>query len=147
MKNIRNLPSDKVQDPSSISNLTYSNTAGANKNTEVGRHLLPIPVVTAGVLSYKTNVTVATVLPCKGRNLAVYNNAGAVGSITLGEDATITALAAGVADATGHVGIACPPNDWTYIACGEQNWVIGTAATLLCYLIDDDTSVKQESVR
>ncbi len=148
MKNIRNLQGYAVQDPATLHNLEYSNSSGAKKVAEVGRHLLPIPYKSAPtVISFKTDVSTATQLPSMGRCLAVYNNAGAVGSITLGEDGTVVSLAPGTTDAAGHVGIPCPPNAWTYIACDNQNWVISSAATLLTFLIDDGTSIKQEAAR
>lgn len=144
-KNIRNQPSYATQDPSSIASIEYNPASGAEKNVEVGPHLMPIPKVTAGVLGYTTNATVATVLPTLGKSLAIYNNAATVGSITLGEDNTITSLAVGATDANGHVGIPCAPNAWTRLSCGMQNWVIASAATLLVFMLDDDSSIKQEA--
>jgi hypothetical protein len=141
-KNQRNIPGPITRDQATIDNLTYSESAGARKSAEVGRHLLPLPDGAAG---FTTNATTALILPSAGKNLAVYNNAGAVGSITLGEDNTVTSQAPGAVQAgTQHVGIACPPNAWTYIATGNQNWVIASAATLLVYLIDDDSMIRQE---
>lgn len=147
-KSQRTFPGNKVQDPSTIANHTYNEMSGAQKNTEVGRHLQPLRI---NATTWSTDATTAVKLPEKGRNLAVYNNAGAVGSITLG-DATYppTSQAPGAVQATTegrNVGIACPPNDWTYIACGDQDQVIASAATLLVYLIDDPTSIKQEAAR
>lgn len=139
--NKRGFPGFDTQDTGAIANLEYNNASGGLKTLEVGRHLLPIPTGT----TFTTNVTSATALPKMGKNLAVYNNTSTVGSITLGEDGTITSLAVGVTDANGHVGIACLPNAYTYIACGLQQWVIASAATLLVYLIDDDTSIKFQS--
>lgn len=146
-KNIRNVPGNKTHDPSSIINNQYNEASGAEKNTEVGRHLLPIPYLLLGVLSYTTDASTIRTLPHKGMNLAIYNNAGAVGSITLGEDGAQASLAPGVTDATGHVGIPCEPNAWTYIACSESQFVIASAATLLVFIIDDNSSIKQEAAR
>lgn len=143
--NKRNLPSNAVQDPGAIDVLEYNNSAGARKVAEVGRHLIPLPTPGVGT-GYTTNVSAAAfALPSAGKNLAVYNNAGAVGSITLGTASSVASLAPGVTDSSGNVGIACAPNAWTYIACGPQNWVISSAATLLVYLIDDDTSIQVQS--
>lgn len=147
MKKMRNVPGDKIQDPSAIHNLEYNNAAGSKKVSEVGRHLLPIPYVSVGVVVYTTDASTKRILPSLGRCLAVYNNAGAVGSVTLGETSAIVSLAAGVTDASGHVGIPCTPNAWTYIACNEQQWVITSAATLMVFIIDDDSDVKQEASR
>lgn len=144
-KKIRNIQGNDVLDPSVIQNLGFNKASGAEKNMEVGRHLLPIPFISGGAVAYKTDASgTALALPNKGICLAVYNNAGAVGSITLGESAAQASLAAGATDATGHVGIPCPPNQWSFIACAEQNFVIASAATLLVFIIDDDTSIQQE---
>jgi len=145
-KNIRQLPGKKIEDQPTIVNNQYSNSAGAEKNTEVGRHLIPLNLA-AG--TYTTDATTARRLPSKGRNIAVYNNAGAVGSITLGDGVVaLASLAPGVVDnATKRVGIACKPNDWTYIACYEQVEVIASANTLLVYLIEDDSYIVQEASR
>lgn len=147
-KNQRNFPGQAVQDPSAIANLTYNEQSGAQKNTEVGRKLIALP---DGASGFTTNATTAKKLPKKGANLAVYNNAAAVGSITLGtNDPALVSQAPGAVQASTNgqsVGIACPPNDWTYIACGDLDWVIASAATLLVYLIDDVSSIKQEAAR
>jgi len=143
-KNQRNLSGVAVRDPSILDNLIYNEASGARKSIPVGPHLLPLP---DGASGFTTNATTAKILPSAGRNLAIYNNAGAVGSITLGEDNTVTSLAPGATDANGHVGIACPPNSWSYISTGNQNWVIASAATLLVYLIDDETMIRQEATK
>lgn len=137
-----------VQDPSTIAAHTYNEASGAQKNTEVGRHLMPLQT---GAATWSTDATTAVRLPGRGKNLAVYNNANAVGSITLGDDqfAPVSQAPGAVQAATNgrNVGIACPPNEWTYIACGDQNQVIASAPTLLVYLIDDETSLKKEATR
>lgn len=144
-KNQRNLSGQAVRDPSIIDALIYNEASGARKSIPVGPHLLPVP---DGASGYTTNVTTAKILPTPGKSLAVYNNSAAVHAITLGEDNTVTAQAAGAIQAsTQHVGIACTPNAWTYISCGPQNWVIADSALLLVYLIDDETSIRQEASR
>lgn len=126
-------------DPGSIASQTYNQASGAQKNAEVGRSLKPLD---DGAGGFTTSAATARALPSAGRNLAIYNNAGAVGAITLGKSAAevATALAPGVCDSTAHVGIPCAPNDWTFVACNENNWIKSTAATLLVFLIEDDTS-------
>jgi hypothetical protein len=138
----RNFPGDQTQDPNAIDNLEYSNAAGAKKVSEVGRRLLPL---NDGAGGFTTNATTIKILPSQGRNLAVYNNANTAASVTLGESSSQLSLAIGVADSTGHVGIACVPNSWTYIACGPSQFVISSAATLFVYLIDDNTYVRTQS--
>lgn len=126
-------------DPNAIVNQAYNDQAGAEKNISVGPHLVALK---SSATAYTTDASTARALPKKGCNLAIYNNAGTVGAITLGDDSTVVALAAGVCDAAGNVGIPCPPNDWSYISCFDRQWIKTTAATLMVFIIDDDSSVK-----
>jgi|SRR5581483_884577 len=145
MKNIRNIPGHNVQDPAILHNLEYNDAAGSKKVSEVGRHLIPVPYINSGSLAFKTDLSAAAqALPQPGLCLAIYNNSASLGSVTLGEDGTITSLAPGVTDGSGHVGVPCKPNDWTYVACGSQQWAITSASTLLVFIIDDNTTVKTE---
>lgn len=131
---------NKNIDTHSIENQSYNEAAGAQKNTDVGRRLLPLD---DGASGKTCDASTARGLPSKGRNIAVYNNAATVGSITLGSSAAVASKAAGVVDATsGEAGIACKPNDWTYIACNNQTWIISSANTLLVYLIDDGSYIQ-----
>jgi hypothetical protein len=145
-KNIRNTPGFATLDPSSIVNNQYNDAAGSQKVSEVGIHPLPFPFVSGSTIAYTTNLTTARPLPKNGMGLAVYNNDTSVHSITLGESATspAAALAAGITDAAGHVGIPCIPARWTYIACGTQNWVIADSALLLVFLIDDNSQITNQ---
>ena len=70
--------------------------------------------------------------------------AGTVGSITAGTG-TLTALAVGATDANGNVGVACPPNAWSYLSMGYNRQIITSAATLLVYIIEDPTKFIQET--
>jgi hypothetical protein len=141
--NIRTVPGENTLDPSAIANNTYNDAAGSRKVTEVGRHNLPFPVKSGSSIIYTTNLTTALPLPKRGMPLAVYNNSSSVHSITLGESATspAAALAAGVTDVNGHVGVPCTPNAWTYIASGTKTWVIADSASLLVFLVSDNTSI------
>jgi hypothetical protein len=144
-KNIRQIGGNNVQDPSSIDAVEFSKSAGSKKVSEVGRHLIPIPYISGGVVAYTTDASTARRLPNAGICLAVYNNANAVGSITLGPGPSApTVLAPGATDASGNVGVPCAPNSWTYIACDVNVWVIASVATLLTFIIDDETSIKAE---
>lgn len=138
----RNFPGNMTQDLGAIGNLTYSNPSGAEKITEVGRHLIPLPTPGTGT-GYTTDVSSAAyALPSAGRNLAVYNNSGSVGSITFGSASTVASLAVGVTDSSGNVGLPCMPNSWSYFASGYSNYVISSASTLLVFLINDDSSIQ-----
>jgi hypothetical protein len=138
----RNYPGNNTQDAGAIDNLTYSNSSGARKTAEVGRHLLPFPTPGVGN-GYTTDLSSAAYsLPGAGRNLAVYNNSGSVASITFGSSSAITALAAGATDSSGNVGLPCQANAWSYFAAGYSNYVISSSSSLLVFLINDDTSIQ-----
>jgi len=125
----------RIADQSLIENLGYSVSSGAYKQVKVGPHLIPL---SSNGSTYTTDASTAINLGQAGKMLAVYNNSGSVGSVAVSLT-QISSLAAGVTDTNGNVGIACPPNSWTYISCGDSIWVITSASTLLVYLIDDDT--------
>lgn len=140
----RNIIGNKVKDPSSIANEQYNEASGAQKQVDVGPKLIPLD---AGTASPTTNAATLKALPSAGRSIAVYNNAAAVGSITFGVAGQVS-LAAGACDATTKaVGIACPPNSWTYLSAGEDTHVIASAATLFVYLVEDNTSITVQAAR
>lgn len=146
-KTIRNIQGKKVADIPEIQQFVYSNAAGAEKNTDVGKKLVPLSIDGA---TFTTDATTARKLPSKGRNIAVYNNSAAVHAITTGnrDEAAMVALAAGAVDnATKRVGIACEPNAWTYIALYEDQDVIADSNLLLVYLIEDDSFIVQEATK
>jgi hypothetical protein len=129
-----------LQDPSQIKAVEYNPASGGQKSLIVGPRLLPIPIA-AG---WTTTPTSTTALPYLGANIAVYNNSAAVGSIVIG-GSTIVTLAPGVVDGSGNVGVACPPNAWTYLSMSNNQYVVTSAATLLVYLMEDPTRIAQES--
>jgi hypothetical protein len=136
----RAIPGDQSRDPSAVELLTYNERSGARKSIEVGRALLPLQ---NSATTYTTNATTPIALPSAGKNLAIYNNSGAVGAVTVG-DSTMTPQAAGavqVSAGNAFVGVAVAPNSWTYLSSGIWNYVGTTAATLLVYLIDDPTYI------
>lgn len=145
-KKIRNVAGQKVRDLSTIGNNVYNEAAGAEKNTDVGRHLKPLQT---NATTWSTDASTVVKLPSQGRNLAIYNSDTVVHAVTLG-DTTYppTAQAAGAVQAATNgqnVGIPCPAGQWTYIACGDQDQVITDSNTLLVFLIDDDTFIRQEA--
>ena len=134
-----------LQDPNQIDAVEYNPASGGEKSLIVGPRLLPIPIVTAGVAAYSTNVTAATAMPYLGALLAIYNNSGTVGTVTVGQSAAVTSQAIGTSDANGNVGVACAPNAYTYLSMGNNQWIIGSAATLFVYIIEDPTRIAQET--
>lgn len=147
MNNVRTVPGPNTLDPSAIASIQYNDAAGSQKVSEVGIHPLPFPFISGGALAYTTNLTTARPLPRIGMGLAVYNNSATVHAITLGESASApaAALAAGVTDAAGHVGIPCIPNAWTYIATGLHNWIVADSALLLVFIISDNTTITNQT--
>ena len=138
--NVRKMGGRNVDDPNTIAANTYNEQAGAQKQTNAGQHLKPINI---DGTTYTCNLTTARGIG-KGKTLAVYNNSGSLGSITLGTDNTVTVLASGVVSGS-NAGIACKPNDWTYIAVYDMQFAIASAATLLCYVVDDYTYITDQN--
>lgn len=114
----------------------FNKQAGGAKVLNIGHHLLPLP---NGV----TDASSAAQPVEQGMSIAIYNNSGTVGTVTMGPDATVTSLALGaVGTDKKSVGIACKPNDWTYIAVCDKGYIKTSANTLICYLIADDSRIK-----
>lgn len=139
-KKIRQMDGRGVEDPANINNLTYNEASGSFKSIEVGPFFKPIRI---GASSYTTDATTARAVR-KGAIIAVYNNSGAVGAITCGDSSAMTALAAGATDSSGNVGIPCAPNTWTYIATNEKQFIRTTAATLLTFIVEDETYISSQ---
>lgn len=118
-----------------IESLGFNIPAGGFKNVPIGPKLVPL---SADGATYTTNATTSIPVGMPGLMLAVYNNSGSVGSVTVSKT-QVASLAAGITDANANVGVACIPNAWTYIAMGEATWIIASASTLLVYQIDDDS--------
>jgi hypothetical protein len=127
-------------DPQVASSNSYNDLAGAQKNLQVGPKLQPIKLGTEPI-TYTTDASTARQLP-KGTQLAIYNNSGTLGAITFSNDPAVTALAAGVTDSAGHVGLPLKANDWSYFTLGKDAWFRTTANTSLVYIIDDHTQIK-----
>ena len=81
--------------------------SGARKSVDVGRALIPLG---DGASGFTTNASTAPrILPSAGVNLAIYNNSGAVGAVTVGDN-TMTAQAPGAVQVSGSnvfVGVPC----------------------------------------
>ena len=127
-----------LQDPNQIESVEYNPASGGQKSLIVGPRLLPIQI--AG--GYTTDVSGKVALPFLGANLAIYNNSATAASIVAGAS-TITALAIGATDASGNVGVALPPNAWSYLSMGNNQYVISSAATAIVYIIEDPTRIAQ----
>lgn len=141
-KQIRQIDSTATQDSHSIANSTYNKQAGAQKNAEVGRRLIPLYTGAA----YTTDATTIKSIPA-GKNLAVFNKDTTLHAITFGESAAQAALAAGVTDGTGHVGLPCPGGEWSYFAAWTSTFVISDSAQLCVFLIDDDSFAQNVPAR
>ena len=138
-KKIRQLSGRATEDAQSIANINYNEASGGTKNLSVGPFLKPLRVGN----TYTTDATTAKSVR-KGTSLAIWNDSGAVGSITLGDSNAVTSLGHGVTDANGNVGIPMKPQDWTYINTYEKQWVIASAATLKVFIIEDETYISSQ---
>jgi hypothetical protein len=123
-------------DSSSVDSNSYSDACGGRKITDVGHHLKPI-VVDPAVPSFTTDATTKKKVG-KGVAIALFSAAG--GTVTIGSDATIASLGAGVTDINGHVGIPVPANQWVYLNTYLYDSVI-TSAGVITFLIEDDTYI------
>lgn len=128
----------ELLDTGLVDNLMFNKFSGGQKNEQIGSHLKPLK---ADATTFTTDATTARSLPTKGRSLAIYNNSGTLYAVTLGDDSSVVALASGVTDASGNVGIPCKPNDWTYVSCFDKQFVISQNASLLVFMAEDDTTI------
>lgn len=137
----RKLKINSTNDPSSIQAVTYNHQVGAQKNMEMGHHLIPIPTAPT---TFTTDVSGAAVaLPSKGITLAVYNNSSTAYAITLG-DSTVTALAIGATNTSGFVGVPCTPNNWTYLATFDKTHAISNSSNLKVMIVADSTVINSQ---
>lgn len=143
-KKIRQTKGKDIHDVLNIGNLTFNKASGGQKNMAVGPHLKPL-IDDASIPSYTTNASTVRAVR-KGAVLAIYNNSGTVGSVTLGADNTVGALAVGATDSDGNVGVACKTNDWTLISVYDKNFIITNSASLLVYIVEDDTYISDEAI-
>lgn len=128
---------DRNFDSQHAASNTYNDYAGAQKNLSVGPVLQPI----RNGSSWTCDATAVKELP-SGTQIAIYNNDTAVGAVAFSSTSTVTIGAVGSVDANGSPTIACKPSDWTYLCCGERTFIQTSAATLLVYVIQDDTVLK-----
>jgi hypothetical protein len=140
-KNNRVVDTKQLQDGMSIEAVQNNPPSGGRKSLTVGPRLLPIP---APAGTWTVTPTTLTPLPKLGLNIAIYNNSGSVGTIVIGGNA-ITTLTPGQIDSSGNVGVPCPPNAWSYLSMGYNQYVITSASTLLVYIMEDPTWIAQES--
>lgn len=133
----RNSP--KTHDAAVTDSLKYNEQAGADKNVTVGPHLKPLRKTD---MTYTTDASGGMTVPA-GAQLAIYNSTGSVGAITV-SPAVATALAPGVTDVNGNVGVPCPPNTWSYVSVWDRTFIQTTAATIMVFLINDDSTVSSK---
>ena len=116
-----------------IASMVANARAGANKVLPVGPQLRT-PAGATQVQGFTAN-TAALPLP-PGTSLALFNNSATVAWVTMNKAADGALVApTGIANA-----IPLKPNDWTYLNMGENDQIQTSAATVGCYIIEDDTS-------
>lgn len=129
----RNLDNTAVGDAESSG---FNKQAGGMKVLNIGHHLVPLAngVTDASVTAQPVEL---------GMTVAIYNNNSTAGAVTMGPTSSVTALGIGIVGTDKKsVGIACKPNDWTYIAVCEKGYIKTSANTLICYLVADDSRIQ-----
>jgi hypothetical protein len=139
-KKVRSNQNRQSQDPSSIALLSYNNQTGAQKNMEMGHHLVPIQTGTA---TYTTDASTLRAIPM-GVTLAIYNPTAGALSATLSKNNAATLLAVGATNAEGDVGMALAPNSYTYVASFDKDRVI-TSGGVYTYIVADDTIITDQA--
>jgi hypothetical protein len=140
-KKIRQMKGQTHEDVLNAGALTFNRQSSGQKNMPVGPHLRPHKNSSG---SFTTNFTAVQALKL-GTLLAVYNNSGTVQALTLSDDGAVAALAAGATNPGGDVGIACKPNDWTYISAYDKRFARADSANLFVYIVADDTYITNEN--
>ena len=138
-KTKRVLPTGVVEDPSSLDAIIYSRQTSGFKVSETGSTLMPLNTGAA----YTTNAVAGVTLPKQGCLLAIYNKDTSVHAVTLGLNAASVsaALALGVTDANGNVGVPIAPAQWVYLSCFTDQYVITDSAQLLVFMVADDSQI------
>ena len=138
-KKFRQVDGRAVEDPLNIANIIYNEASGAQKGVLVGPFLKPL--FQGG--TYTTDATTAKAI-YKGATIAVYNNSTILYAITFGDSASVLALAPGVTDVDGNVGLPCRPGDWTYFNSDEKTFVRSNNAALLVFVMKDESKITSQ---
>jgi hypothetical protein len=139
IKTKRVLQTGLVEDPASVDAIVYSRQTAAFKSSHVGTNLIPIYTGS----SYTTDASSGIILPKQGCLLAVYNKDTSVHSIAMALNAANlpSALAAGVTNSNGSVGIPVAPSTWLLVAAFTNTYILTDNNNLLVYLINDDSAI------
>jgi hypothetical protein len=115
-----------------IAGMVVNTRAGANKTLIVGGQLkTPSSATQVVATDFSAGKSVTP-----GTSLALYNNSGTVAWATMNQ----VALGALIAPSSGTTGIPLAPNAWTYLNMGDNDTFQTSAATVLAYIIQDDTT-------
>ena len=118
----RNNINRSALDQGAITSVEHNVLAGGKKHVAVGPALTIV-----GALNVARSVGI-------GASLWIYNNSATVGFVRTFAPGESPAAPTGISD-----GIAVPPNAYIYLNTGTKMSIIGSAATLACYLVQDDT--------
>ena len=133
----RGIPTANTEDAASVDLMTYSRQSSSHKTTSVGPSLAPLYNGSA----FTTDASAGITLPSKGCLLAFYNSDTSVHSVTLSTLASTTALAAGVTNTNGDVGVPVAAGTWLYLSAFINQFLIVDNNKLLSYIVQDDTTV------
>jgi len=117
----KRIENEQNQDFPSLQSFLYDLLANAQRNLDLGP-----------VLSFIGPVN-AEFFVDRGAQLWIYNNAGAVAFVAFG--------ATGIGVPTAANGIAIPANSYIRACSGADQFVRGSAATVLAYQVADDTTL------
>jgi hypothetical protein len=117
---------------------TYNDYAGGQKNISVGPVLESIRIGS----TWSTDASTTALEVPAGSQVAIYNTSATAGVVRFGKDSTVVSGTVGSFDAEGSPSIPCRGQDWTYLCCGERNFIKTSANTLIVYILKDDTVLK-----
>jgi hypothetical protein len=116
-----------------ISSISFNQRSGGTKNLPVGPELR-MPAGASQLAGFTANGSAVQVNT--GTIVMLFNNSASVAWVTMGKD-SIASAPAGISTA-----IPLKPNDWTVLNMGENNRLQTSAATVGCYIIEDESSLQ-----
>src|SRR5271157_636139 len=111
-----------VKGANRATDIAYNDWAGAAKV------LGPLQGVLTILGALNSGVSIAQ----KGATIAVYNNSGSTAFVALYAQT-------GAAPSSGANGICLPPNSYTYVCMGANQFIISNAATVFGYQVVDES--------
>jgi hypothetical protein len=142
MDNLKRTSGNQALDSGTIANIGFNEAAGVHKVAQAGLKLKPLPLT--GTTFTTDASTIRKIQP--GSTLALFNNNTTVAAFRLSKKEDAAALAAGAVDNTagdgfGDVGVPVAAGAWHYTNAVDCDNIITSAATLLVFLVEDESRV------